>query len=99
MKWPNKIRIKARVHYELLWVDSFIGCPDTRGECRFNTKQIVLLKGMSPGETLERFIHEVLHATEHEWDIILPHKSIYALEKAAHKILQLNGWLPKKRKK
>lgn len=95
MRWPGKVRIKARVHYEIVWVDQFIDSPDTRGECRFDTKQIVLLSGMADGPTFETLIHELLHAIEHEYKIQLPHKSIYAMESAVHAILRLNGWHPK----
>jgi hypothetical protein len=95
VKWPNKIRIKARVFYEIVWTDEFVDALDTRGETRFEYKQIVLLRGMSDAQTFETLIHELLHAIEHEYEIKLPHASIYSLEGAIHAILRLNNWYPK----
>jgi hypothetical protein len=97
MKLPSKVRIKARVSYEILWIDQFDD-PDCMGLCRFDTKQITLKKDMSLQETLETFIHELFHAIEFEYGIKIPHKSIYSMEGAVLKILKLNGWLPTKRK-
>jgi hypothetical protein len=99
VKWPNKVRIKARVHYEIVWTDEFVDAPDNRGECRFDTKQIVLLRGMADGPTFETLIHELLHAIEFEYEIKMPHASIYALEGAIHAILKYNGWYPKQPRK
>jgi hypothetical protein len=98
MKWPHKVRIKTRISYEIVWVDAFDDT-DCLGECRFEAKQIALLKGRSDAETFETLIHEVLHAIEYEYGVKLPHKSIYALEGAVHKILKLNGWYPKQKRK
>lgn len=92
MKWPHKIRIKARVSYEVVFVEAFDD-PKCLAECRADKRQIAIKSGMSDSETFETLIHETLHALEFEYGIEIPHKSIYALEGAIHKILKLNKWI------
>ena len=92
MKLPHRIRIKAKVTYQVVWVDSFKD-PKQRGECDDLAKQIAILKGMSERETLETFIHELLHAVELEYGIPIPHRLIYMLEMPFVKLAKLNGWI------
>ena len=94
MKLPHKIRITSRVSYEICFVDRFED-GSTLGECRFHSRQIALLKGQSETDMVKSLIHEVLHAVGHEGKFDLPHKAIYALEHALHKVLTLNKWMPK----
>lgn len=94
MKLPHKVRITQRISYEVCFVERFDD-PETRGECRFDTKQVLLIQGMPDSILFETYTHEVIHAIEHEYKIEIPHKSIYALEAAIPKILKLNRWMPK----
>ncbi len=96
MKWPTRIRITAKVAYDVLWVDGFESDTEdemVRGVCDHETKQIVLRNGLRPMWILRTFIHEVFHAVEHEYDIAIPHKTIYKLERAFEKVLKLNRWI------
>jgi len=94
MKPPNipaRLKIKNRVVYEIVWVDSFKD-PDVLGECRFDVRQIALKKGQSQRETFKTFVHEVIHAMEFEREIKIAHKAIYQLEDAIFYLLFHNDW-------
>ena len=95
MEFPTKIRITSKISYEIVWVPTF-DCPKTVGECRYESKQIVLRQGESPTNTFKTLLHEVLHAMEFEYKIDIPHKTIYGLEHAIERVLKLNSWVKKK---
>ena len=88
---PSHIKIKNKVTYEVVWVDSFKDT-DVLGECRFDTKQIALKKNQTEREIMKTFIHECLHAMEFERGIKIPHKAIYQLEDAVYYFLFHNDW-------
>lgn len=88
---PSRIKIKNKVVYEVVWVDSFED-GNTVGECRFDVKQIALKMNQSEKELMKTFIHEVLHAIEFERGVKIPHKTIYQLEDALFYILFHNEW-------
>lgn len=91
MKLPHHIKIKNKVSYEVLHIDEFKD-PRTLGECRYDSKQIVLKKGQSQRQEIQSLIHEILHAVSFERGIDLPHKSIYELEVALYYIIFHNKW-------
>ena len=92
MKLPHKIRIKSKVAYEVVWAERIGDDETTLGECRYDTKQIVLKTGMSDTEVMKTLIHEVFHAMAFEYDIQIPHKAIYHLEHSVYKVIKLNKW-------
>jgi hypothetical protein len=92
MKIPNYVRIKARVKYEILWADVIKEDPDCMGICDPQKRQIIIKNGLSESEELKTFIHEVSHAVCIEYDIDIPHRSIYLLEDAVIKLCRLNKW-------
>jgi hypothetical protein len=91
---PTKIRIKAKVAYEVVYVDKFDD-PNQRGECRWDgdIRQIALRSDLSKRILWETLFHEIAHAIEWEYKLPIPHKIIHALEKPLLRILILNGWL------
>lgn len=91
-KIPSRLKIKNKVAYEIVWVDSFED-KDILGECRFDSKQIAIKKGQSERELIKTFIHEALHAIQFERDIKLTHKSVYQLEDGLYYILFHNEWV------
>ena len=94
MRYPSKVRITAKQAYEVVWVDEFVN-PENVGECRLNSKQIVLKKGENKLETESTFLHELLHCIEFEYKLKIPHQVIYDLEGPLLKVLKLNGWVKK----
>ena len=90
-KIPSHIKIKNKVVYEIVWVDSFKE-PDVLGECRYDTKQIALKKGESEKGTFKTFTHELSHAVCHERGIAIRHQAIYQLEDAIFYLLFHNDW-------
>ena len=88
---PARIKIKNRVVYEIVWVDSFKD-PKTLGECRFDARQIALKTGQSDRETLKTLIHEILHAIDYERGIPIRHRTVYQMETAIYYILFHNDW-------
>lgn len=90
-KIPARIKIKNKVVYEIVWVDSFVN-PKVLGETRPWVRQIALKKGASERELFKTFVHEVIHAMEIEREIKIPHKAIYQLEDAVFYLLFHNVW-------
>ncbi len=90
-KIPSHIKIKNKVVYEIVWVDSFKD-EDVLGECRYDTKQIALKKGQSDRETFKTFSHELFHAVCFERGINVSHKAIYQFEDAIFYLLFHNEW-------
>lgn len=98
MKIPAKVRITSKVSYEVVFAEKVADDPECRGICRFDPKQIVLLMGQSEQMMVKTFLHEVLHAVDHEHEIGLQHKHVYALEDALAKLFRLNKLFSKKSK-
>jgi hypothetical protein len=91
MKIPAKIRIKARVSYQVVWTECIRDDETTLGLCDPETRMIYLKMGQSETETIKSLIHEVLHAIEAEHDTPIPHRVVYTLEEGIFKMLKLNG--------
>ena len=91
MKIPSHIKIKNKIVYEVVWVDKF---KDTEqlGECRFDTKQILIKTGMSHKQTVKTFLHECTHAFCFERKIDISHKAVYQLEDAIYYLIFHNKW-------
>jgi hypothetical protein len=51
-----------------------------RGLTYFETRTIDLDGALSPRILFRTFCHEVLHAIEHEYEIVIPHRLVYLLE-------------------
>jgi hypothetical protein len=90
-KIPARLKIKNKVVYEIVWVESFAD-PDVLCECRFDSKQIALKQGQSEREIMKTLIHEILHCMEFEREIKIAHKSVYQLEDAIYYLLFHNIW-------
>jgi hypothetical protein len=90
-KIPSHIKIKNKVVYEIVWVDSFKD-EDVLGECRPEQRQIALKNGMSEKQTWATFLHEILHCFQFERDVSISHKHIYELEEAIYYALFHNKW-------
>lgn len=86
---PNKIRITQKVSYEIVFIDEFVD-GQKYGECRFDTKQIVLNKNQSMSETIKSLIHEYFHALAFENDFELTENQVLALEESVYRTLRLN---------
>lgn len=95
LKFPHKVRLTPDTSYEVVWVDKLekMGSAELLGECRYEHKQIALVK--DEAQILETFIHELLHAVDFEYGIGIPHKTIYQLEEALARVLRLNKWIKK----
>jgi hypothetical protein len=87
---PKKIRITHKVAYEVVYVDGFSD-PAVMGECRYESKQIVLNTKQPPTELRKTLIHEVFHAISFETPPLnLTETQVLALEKAVDRVLRLN---------
>ena len=93
MKIPTKVRITSKITYEVVWTDLIGNDPKTLGECRMDSRQILLKNGQSKTEAEKTFLHECLHAVEFESGISIPHNTVEVLEKGLYRVLKLNGWL------
>ena len=90
MKIPSRIRIKAKVFYNIVWQDKVADDDECLGLCDPNTRTIFMRLGMSETEIIKTFIHEVFHALSIEHEFELPHRTVYALEECVFKLLKLN---------
>ena len=91
MKIPHKVRITAKVSYEVVWVDKFDE-RDLSGACDIAKKIIYLKKKMSAKETRQTFWHELTHAMEAEYNFQIPHSVVHQLEVAQEAVFRLNKW-------
>jgi hypothetical protein len=86
-KYPAKLRIGDR-DYRIRFVRSIRGCRkgdekgSTLGLFDPNRREILVKRGLSQDETLKTNIHETVHGFEEEYEIRLPHESVYKLEEA-----------------
>lgn len=87
---PSFVRITNKINYEIVFIDDFID-PKVLGECRPNTKQIVLKKGLSNTLLLRTLLHESLHAIAMENDFELPESQVLNLEDGIFRFLKLNN--------
>ncbi len=90
---PSKVRITAKVTYEVLFTDEFLAGPHLLGEMRPTEKQIVIKNGQSDTELAKTYIHELFHAISDENDIKLTEKQVRKLENAVYRFFRLNGIL------
>lgn len=93
---PSRIRIKKDISYEVVYIEDFKGEGYQYGECRPDTKQIVLNNNQPPTELLKTFIHETLHAISLETKgMNLTEKQVRLLEDGLFRVLKLNNILGK----
>ncbi len=83
---PHFIQLK-KARYEICWVDDFKD-GKTLGETRFDPKQILIKTGQTAKEAVKTYLHEVEHATSHEFDANLTEAQVRALEKSLPWILK-----------
>ncbi len=50
------------------------------GMCDPSETAIYIKMGQTSEERLKTFLHELLHAIEHEYNIVIPHKLVHRLE-------------------
>lgn len=86
MKYPKSVLIKDTV-YDIVFVKKMRhktrsgGLGITYGICDPSEAKILISKGIGKKKTLETLIHELLHAFEAEYDVDIPHRLVYRLEK------------------
>lgn len=90
---PTSIRITKDISYEIVYIDDFQGEGYQYGECRYDSKQIVLNKNQPPTELFKTYLHEVIHAIDMENESGLTEKQVRKLEQGVFRVLKLNGAL------
>jgi hypothetical protein len=89
--YPASVKVgKKRYRIELVPFIEEIDGDVTRGYCEQEERVIQLLSTQSQLELFSTFIHEALHAIEHEHKVKLRHKTIYAIEGPLAKFLLEN---------
>lgn len=82
---PNKLKVRGRTHYEVLWSENFAFEKDGNkvyGITRFEPKQIVISTTQGDREAVHTLYHEFIHALSEEYDIKLSEPQVVALEKS-----------------
>jgi hypothetical protein len=89
---PNKVRVKARHHYEVLWSDEFwwddktgkktFGITRTYADNKISPDQILLNKKQSDKETLHTYFHEFIHGLSEHYDLSLTESQVEKLEQS-----------------
>jgi hypothetical protein len=79
--YPKELLIGNEI-YKIKFVRKMTGQPDNVvGDCCPSDKEIRILMGQTPEDTLKTFIHELCHAAlEFEGDIEVQHELIYKIE-------------------
>lgn len=88
-KIPPRIRVKANVTYEILWVDSFKD-ESQMGECDDVKKQIIIRKGLGKRASYYTFLHELIHAIDMENKFGLTEAQVNGLEVEFNRVSRLN---------
>lgn len=89
-QYPKTVKVADEI-YKIKFVRKVPGQDEnTMGLCDPETRVISIKLGQSVTETFNTFIHEVLHAFEYEYDLEVPHKLIYAFERALSDFLLTN---------
>lgn len=89
---PKKIKVNKRIYTvkQVKQVDAY----HSAGDWTNIPRRIRIKKGMNDVHTLQTFVHEVMHAAEHEYGFELKHIEIYkldvALGRALGKVFKLN---------
>lgn len=79
---PNKLRLKAKRIYEILWTKEFIADAEQLGEARFDKKQILLKIDQDDREAVLSYFHEALHILSFEKEIQLTETQVRKLEES-----------------
>lgn len=89
---PPQVRITRSIAYEVVYVDEFLKDKNQLGECRYDTKQILLRNGQSQTETFKTFLHETLHAVSFEnKNLNLTERQVLILEDGLFRVMKLNS--------
>lgn len=86
---PRSVQV-GKSTYEVLWTDDFKD-GTTLGETRFDPKQIIIKKGLSPKLTVHVYFHEFLHSVSHETGANLTENQVLALEKAFYYFVKVDN--------
>lgn len=89
---PTQVKIKNNCKYEVVWVTKFTNDDHQLGECRYDTKQILLNINQSDKEAVHTFLHEIWHTLSYEYDLGLTEVQVQKLESASYYLLKL-FWL------
>ena len=87
-EYPTELKIGDE-EYRVAFVASIDGT-NTIGLCDSGNKVIHIQKGLSKEETLQTFIHEVIHSMEFEYNIKISHRSVYKFETAIYNFIKDN---------
>jgi hypothetical protein len=89
---PNRVRVKARHHYEVLWSDEFwwdektnrktFGITRTYADKKTSPDQILLNKKQGDKETIHSYWHEYIHSVSEHYNIDLTESQVQKLEKS-----------------
>lgn len=89
---PNRVRVKARHHYEVLWSDEFwwdentkrktFGITRTYLDKKTSPDQILLNKSQGDKETIHTYFHEFIHAISEHYELNLTESQVEKLEQS-----------------
>lgn len=95
---PNKVRVKARQHYEVLWSEEFwfdeksqrktFGITRTYSDKRAFQDQIVLNNKQSDKETVHTYFHEFIHGISEHYEVDLTETQVERLEQSFSYMLE-----------
>lgn len=91
-EFPKEIEIKDGIFYKIKFKRTLQNSKYD-GICFFHDKEIWISTGLTRRERLETFWHEVQHALDYEWELKIPHKMIYNLEKPMSFLFSRNTWI------
>lgn len=95
-EFPTEIEIRDGIFYKILFKSARKMDTETHtvwGFCDPNRREIWIRQGQKPAQRAVTFWHELQHAIEFEWEIDLPHKTIYDLEAPLAHIFKRNAWI------
>lgn len=94
---PSSVKVK-KATYEVLWSQEHVS-GQNYGETRFDPKQLIIYDDGNDKETVHTFVHELLHAISHEYEINLTEQQVQKLEDSLPVLIQTINTLNNKGKK
>lgn len=88
-QYPETIVIGGAI-WKVKFSNVIEGKKSLLGLCDPAIKTLHIRKNQGEDETFSTFMHEVLHGFENEYDLKIPHRTIYKLEKPLAEFFQMN---------
>lgn len=94
---PHVVKVRKN-QYPICWIEKFPD-PQLLGITEFEQRKIILKTGQTNKNCVKTYLHEVVHAFSHEFDIGLTESQVKKIELALYWVLLPGNLFRKRRRK